>query len=566
MEVLPDTLEQLTARLDTLERRVFALEHPSDNPVSVSVQQAAAIPAAPIAEPLSFAQAGGIFSLLGKAMLGIAGAYVLRAVAESTTLPKSAVAAVAIGYAIFWLVWSARTKAGEWLASTIYACTSALILGPMLWELTLRFKVLSPSMSAGVLCGFVLGATVLAWKRNLAPVFWVANGSAALVALALLVATHDMPPFIATLLLMVLVCEVSAVRNHEMSVRPIVAMAADVAIWALVFIYSSAQSTRTEYPPLGAAKLLSPAILLLAIYAVSVTLRTVLQKRKISVFETIQTLFAFLLAAGSLLYFVPGTGAAVLGGLCLVLSAATYGLFILFIHREVEPRNERVFAAWSAALLLAGSWLTLPPNLLAAFVGLAAVAATNAGVRKGWLTLKHQGLLYLVAAAVASGLPGYAFNALAGNLPAANWGVCLVTAFAVACYAVANSPHFEESRHRLLQLITALLAVCAIAALLVQGIFALGIAPDAVHIAFIRTLVTCVLALGLAFCGSRWHGAELNWIAYAALVFVAAKLLFEDLRHGNLGFIAASIFVFAVTLMVVPRLARMGNRGNATAT
>ena len=568
MEVLPDTLEQLTARLYMLERRVCALEHQPEAPDSQLSSQAVAIQPTQVAEALPFAQAGGIFSVLGKAMLGIAGAYVLRAVAESTTLPRLAVAAVAIAYAMFWLALSARVKGGQWLASTIYASTSALILGPMLWELTLRFKVLSPPLTAGVLCGFVLGATVLAWKRNLAPVIWVANGSAALVALALLVATHDMPPFIATLLLMVLVCEFAAARNREMSVRPLVAAVADMAIWALVFIYSSAQSTRTDYPPLSAVKLLSPAFLLFLIYAVSVTMRTVVQKRKITVFETIQTLIAFLLAACSLLYFVPGTGAAVLGVICLALSAATHGLFFVFLRgthqNQTAPRNLRVFAAFSAALLLAGSWLILPSNWLAAWLGLAALAATVPGARKGWLTLQNQGLLYLGAAAVASGLPGYAFRALAGNLPAANWAVCLVAAFAVACYAAAGSLHAEGFSRRLLQLIPAVLAVCAIAALLVQGLFALGIAADAFHIAFVRTFILCALALALAFGGSRWQRVELNWIAHATLVFVAAKLLFEDLRHGHLAFIAASIFVFAVTLLVVPRLARMGLRGNAT--
>jgi predicted tellurium resistance membrane protein TerC len=86
----------------------------------------------------------------------------------------------------------------------------------------------------------------------------------------------------------------------------------------------------------------------------------------------------------------------------------------------------------------------------------------------------------------------------------------------------------------------------------------LGLAADAYHVAFIRTLTLCLLALALAFAGSRWLRVELNWIAYATLAFVAAKLLFEDLRHGRLEFIAASIFVFAVTLIAVPRLARMG--------
>jgi len=142
MDDLPDALERLTARLETLERRVHALEHPNLVSTAPASQQLVATPVAEAGEGLSFAPAGGVFSVLGKAMLGIAGAYVLRAVAESSSLPRLVIAAIAIAYAMMWLVWAARVKAGEWLASTIYACTSALILAPLLWELTLRFKVL----------------------------------------------------------------------------------------------------------------------------------------------------------------------------------------------------------------------------------------------------------------------------------------------------------------------------------------------------------------------------------------------------------------------------------------
>jgi uncharacterized membrane protein YhaH (DUF805 family) len=99
--------------------------------------------------------------------------------------------------------------------------------------------------------------------------------------------------------------------------------------------------------------------------------------------------------------------------------------------------------------------------------------------------------------------------------------------------------------------------------MLVQGLLWIAaprIAPDVFHIAFIRTLTICAVALALAFCGSRWQRMELSWLAYATLVFVAAKLLFEDLRHGRLEFIAASIFLFALTLIAVPRLARFAQR------
>jgi hypothetical protein len=438
----------------------------------------------------------------------------------------------------------------------------------MLWELTLRFKVLPPSMTAGILAGVVLSASALAWKRDLVPVFWVANVTTALVALALSVATRHLPPFIAVLLLMALACEAAAGRNRELSVRPLVAAAADVAVWALVFIYSGAENLRADYPLLGPAELLAPALLLFLIYAVSVTARTVWLKRKISVFETGQTLIAFLLAACSLLYFVPGAGAAVLGVLCLALSAASYVTIFVFLERTAEDdtarRNLSVFAAWSAALFLAGSWPLLPPIWLAACFGVAALAATVPGIRTGRVTLQIHGLVYLLAAAVASGLPAYALGSLAGALPASSaLSVSLVAVCAVVCYAAARPSHPEQRGQRLIRLVPAVLAVCAIAALTVQGLAALGWAANPYHLAFIRTFTTCALALALAFSGSRWQRTELNWIAYATLVFVAAKLLFEDLLNGHLGFIAASIFVFAVTLLTVPRLARMGQNRKA---
>src|SRR5579859_3574007 len=224
MNDLPDVLTRLEARVETLEERVYALEHP------VSAIQKAAAPelisaaAIQVEEP-SASMAGGMFPVLGKAMLGIAGAYLLRAVAESNSLPKTAVAVAAIMYALGWLVWASRAKAGNWIAGTTYACTSALILAPMLWELTLRFQVLPAWATASVVCGFVLAASALAWKRDFAPVLWVANGTAAAIALTLAIASHQMMPFIAVLLLMVLIGEFAAGRDHESGARVLVALA-----------------------------------------------------------------------------------------------------------------------------------------------------------------------------------------------------------------------------------------------------------------------------------------------------------------------------------------------------
>jgi hypothetical protein len=550
----PGALEDLTARLAALERRVEALEHPSSE--AAIAPEPVARPVVVAGEGLSLAHAGGAFSVLGKAMLGIAGAYLLRAVAESGSLPRLAIAAVAIVYALLWLVAAARVPAEEWFSSTVYAGTSAMILAPMLWELTLSFKMLPAPAAAAILDIFVIVATALGWKRDLAPVFWVANFAAAAAALALSVATHQFLPFITTLLMMALISEYAAARNHQRSVRFLPVLAADAAIWALIFIYSGPASARMDYPALGTAALLLPGCLLFLLYAVSVALSTLLLGQKITAFETGQALIAFLLAASSVLYYAPDGGAVVLGAACLLFSALCYAAAILLLSKAAEGRNFLVFASWAAGLFLAGSLLCLPQVWLSTILGLAAIAATIFANR---LTFRFHGLAFLLAAAIVSGLLDYAFHALAGNLPAKlDASICLVSLCVFVCYAAGKRLPQESWKPQLLHLATAALGVFALAALLVEGLLWLterGIAPSAPYVAFIRTLILCALALALAYSGSRWRRVELTRMAYAALALVAAKLLLEDLRLGHLEFIAAAIFLFAITLIAVPRLA-----------
>jgi len=69
------------------------------------------------------------FWRIGQGHARIGGAYVLRAVEESSSLPRMVVASAGIAYAFMWLALAARRRT-QMLSSTIYACTSALILPP----------------------------------------------------------------------------------------------------------------------------------------------------------------------------------------------------------------------------------------------------------------------------------------------------------------------------------------------------------------------------------------------------------------------------------------------------
>ncbi len=419
MEDLPDGLNRLATRLEALEQRVYALEHSADAMSTIAVEEPGKTAASDGRESLSASTTVGAFSVLGKAMLGIAGAYLLRAVAESNALPNTVVAAVAIAYAMAWLVWASRAKSGEWLTGTIYACTSALILAPMLWELMLRFRVLTAPMAAVVTTGFAVAASLLTWKRENAPVLWVANLTAASLALALAIASHQMVPFIGVLLAMALICEHGTLRGRESGVRIVVWLAADVAIWALIFIYSSAESTRPSYPQLGTAMLIAPGIILFVIAGVSVVLKAVVARKQITVFETVQTMGAFLLAACSLIYFGPSTSGVGFGALCMGLAVASYAVTLMRFKNVEDGRNRLVFASWSGALMLAGSMMCLPMKAQSPWLGTWAVAASWTGARMLRLHLELHGLIFLLAAAGVSGLLNWMMSEMVGTSPGA---------------------------------------------------------------------------------------------------------------------------------------------------
>jgi hypothetical protein len=213
---------------------------------------------------------------------------------------------------------------------------------------------------------------------------------------------------------------------------------------------------------------------------------------------------------------------------------------------------------------VAGSLLCLPYGWQAVWLSVAATVATLSSARLQRFALEVHGLVFLLAAAWVSGLLNEVFEALAGTMPGApGMSVCAVSIAAVLCYAVIKPCRDKSWIRQVLSIVFAALALAALAALTVQGlawVTALTVIVGAHHLAFIRTLTVCVAAIALAYSGAHWRRMELSRIGYAALGLLAVKLVAEDLRHGHLAFIAGSIFLFAITLIVVPRVARMGQK------
>ncbi|MGA8151224.1 MAG: hypothetical protein WB952_09770 [Terriglobales bacterium] len=557
--------DHLSERVRELERRVSALEghREVETPAHLASGSVARLKSRPPETLRGFPPPNvpaGV-AVVGKAVLGISGAYLLRAVAESGTLPQLPVLMVAIVYAGMWLIWAVRTHATNPFASVTYATTAALILSPLLWECTVRFHFLSPFFAAAVLLAFVALALALAWRQNLQAIPWVATLAAVATALALIIATRDLVPFTAGLLAVALAAEVVVCLGHKLSVRAVPAMAADFAVWLLVFVMTSPEGVPPDYRVVGATTITVLCLTLLAIYAGSIGLRGFGLRHRLTIFEIVQGVVAFALATFGTLRARPGS-AAELGILFLLAAAVCYwGALSRFTGGE-QTRNRRVCSTYAVAFLLAGSLLLFPASFQTLFLCAAAVTAAYLYLRTGKLSLGMHVSFYLAAAALLSGLLQFAGRALAGTVPPAlNAGAWVVTVSCVLCYSIGSFASNDQRRQRLLWIVPCLLVAGVGAALAVMVSVRLGSASgmlNASRLSVVRTVVICSAALLLGFGGSHLKRPELSWVAYVAILFGTLKLLFEDLRFGNAASLVASLLFYGLILILIPRLTRLG--------
>lgn len=485
-------------------------------------------------------------------VLGLAGAFLLRALAESGAMPLLLVVLASILYAATWLVFSVRTREQDTFGSTIYGITAVLILAPLLWEGTLRFNVLPPLATAGILVSFMVLSSTLAWSRTSGAVIIVTTLATLVTAIALMVQTGNLVPFAAAILGIACVIESSASRGHARNMRAPAAIAADFAIWLIFFMMSRPGGVPEHYKPVGVAACLTLSALLLLIYSVSIVWQTVVLRRVIAIAEVVQAIVAFTLAAGGALVITQGRSAGWVGALCALACAACY--FTAFIRfADSERRNHHVFASWGAAFGLAACVLILPANDLTPIWSAAAVITMFAGARASQLTLRIHGAFYLLAAGLISGLPATILNAFTGEtLAPATSALWIMAVSASCCYAAC---FFAKSGPVQVTVVPAFFTVISIGALIILVVVpVIGSKLTPSFLATARTLVICALALTVGFTGSRTRHRELVWVGYAAIALGTVKLVMEDFRQSHPAALAVSLVCYGAVLILVPKL------------
>ena len=540
----PADEDALLRRVRELEARVQRLEQHLDT--SSDRAAFAGMPAAPQPARIALSESSKAVPALGRALLGMAGAYVLRALTESQALPQKAGVFTAIVYAAAWLLWAARTPAGRRAESAVYSLTAALVLAPLLWESTLRFRVFSTGTAAATLLLFTLFGFVISWHKRLLIVATIAALTGVLTAVALLIGSHDVIPFLWLLLAIAAAVEASACFDHGLSERWLAAVAADLAVALALYLATNSRGLPETYAPIPRFGLLAAALALPAIYFASVLVRTLLRHSIFTPFEAIQLAITFLLVvvAGSRV-----SGAAIIGAAaCLACGSACYA-----VGFARWGRNSHAYLSLGFLLAIAGSVLALPlAGAAMAWSGLAVLGAAAARPAFHW----HGGA-YLLLSFAASGVLAQATGILldGSEAPAVPLPLVAQTAIAAACYCLARRAAIAQP---LLQtLLAALLfwpaAAIAAAALAVSYHALFGVvAPHAFCGAF-RTGVLAAGALLLAAVGSLRKRPEFNPLVYPTFILGAYRLLLIDLRQDNKAALVLSLIAFGGALILLPR-------------
>ena len=557
---LESQVSELVARLGRLELRVAELEGRPAAP------RARAASAARAPEPsVGAALPAGIVALVGRTLLVLAGAYLVRALTDGRALPAAPGVVLGLAYAaVFQLLADREARAGREASAVFHDVASSLVAFPLVWEATARFGLLSPRVASAVLLAFFALGVGVAWRRRLRGNAVVTTLLALATAASLLVSTHDLPAAMAALLGIGAGVEWLAWRGAWLGLRWAGALVLDATAVLLVAIAS-----RPEWPegyaPISVGLAEAALLAVPALYVASLAARTLRHGEPVTAFEVVQGTLAVAIGFGGAMrvlaaHGMPATGP---GALALLLGALCYGAAFAFVERRAgHSRNFYLYSTAGGLLTLGGAALVASGAALAAAWAVLGLLAAALGRRHGRTTLRAHAALFLAAAAAGSGLAGGAAGALAGvgsvRLAPAAWGVAAAAAAAWAVLAGDRGAP-REGAGRAPQLLLALVAVPALAAAAQWALWqALGpvLEADAGAAAVGRTAVLAATALALAGAAARHELLELRWLVYPLVALGGVKLLTHDVRLGRPVTLVASLALYGLVLVVLPRLAR----------
>jgi hypothetical protein len=558
---LADQVQALTERLAAVESRLAALE--TLGPVPLAAGDAAAFgPYAPV--DLRRVDTLRLTTALGRSLIVLGGAYLLRALTDAGTWPPAVGVSMGMLYALAWVAMSNRAATGGDRVRAIFDGTTALIIGfPLIVEATLRFGLFTPQIAAVVLAAFTVIALIAANRARLQSLAWMGTVGGMVTGLTLMVRLGVVAPYstyftalgVGTLWL-------GYLREWKLLRWPTGLLAAAGVL--------GVTSRALSVPPVdSAASAWASQGLLLVGYFASVVIRTLVRGRQVIVFEVVQTVVVLMVGVGGALVVSRslGTGSLTLGVVLILLGAIAYLVSFRFMPRDSRGAlNFYFYSSLAIVFVLTGveTALSGAPRALA-LTGFAALLAA-ARSASGRVTLGGHAAVALAAASISGGLMTFLQSAFVGELPVA---ALLGTAAATLVVAViVSGTHASDCRARRLvvadvpALAIGVMATVGTAAFLTLAVARVAeawspMAMDAGLLATVRTAVLSVLAVGAALLDRPGRFSAVGKLAYPLLAVTGLKLALVDLSTSSPATMFVALACYGAALVLVARLRRV---------
>lgn len=562
-------VEELAERLSRLELRLAELEAWKAGAVAVpaSVRSAArdreASEAEVEIEPEDAAAAGFDLALLGRTLIVLGGAFMLRATSDLGVIPVAAGVTLGLVYAAAFALFALREQVGR-TSATFHGYASLLVAFPLIWEATKKFGIFGPWSAALALAAISTLIVVLCWRRRLNALAWGLTLFALVLAPMMMLFTVAAAPFILYLLALGIVTLWMGYELDWHLLRWPVALELDVAVLAVGFLIATGRNG-TMSPGMA----MGIGFGVFATYLLAFALRTIARQRDIVPFEIVQAIGAFAACVGAAVWIAQSreAGELPLALAILALAAGSYALSFTFLSRRSSTINFSFYSSLALVLTVTAGSLVVHGVASSVLWSVIAVAACWFASRYSKTSLAFHAGVYLVAGFVASELIMLGLRALFLP-PPSPWPMPGVASLLViaACALTAWLRPIEHSGSyegwswaKLVLLVEAGWGLATLAMCLV-GLLAVEFArADAAAIAVIRTAVLSLLTIGAAWAARYPRFAPGRWIASGMIVVLVMKLIWDDFRNGRASTLFISLAIVGVALIIAPRLGRKAN-------
>ncbi len=555
-------LGELIVQVQDLRQRVLKLEERLGSTVAASEVPLSAPPL-----PIGFGLPPNALPVLGRMLIALAGAYVLRALTDWGVLPAAAGVAIGLIYALIWLWVAAHSPVEAKFASTLSCSISVLIMAPLVWEAAGRLKVMSSGISSGVLAAYALVALALGSRTQHRIIGTIASISSIVMVVALMLARDDIVPFTTALLVIAAAMEFAAWRDLQPGARAFAALAADSSVLLFSYLMSSPRGMPEAWVPVSSRALLTVQLALALIYLGTALSQTVVRRRTLAFAEMTRTGAALLIGIGGAVWVFKEHRAVMLGLGIAALAAgiAFYAVSFLLFERD-NKWNFRALATFGLFLVLVGIFLPFSRSGFWILSCACAVACCCLARVFALPTLGLHGAVYLLlGSAVARSTTQPLSVLFAIGVGPVEWlasiGVLLAAAACWVAITGISLGAFGRWRNQISSLLLAAHVVWITAGLGVYAILAMwrtavGRGSSSIPADTLGTVVLTGLSLALAWVGTRWRRRELVWLLYGLMALGGYKLAIRDFMNEHNLPLVISLLCYGGALIILPRMLR----------